>query len=190
MTTEKIKKESEISEITEAPKNILSCWNEALHMMFTYNGRTSRYDFWAFQSVSLVIFLLLALGGYFFGEPKIVVNIFAFYFLLSATSISIRRLHDLSLSGFWYLPLFILSLIVLGMWNFDSTTSLYFLLSATLVYGSFLLWIMCGRGTTDANKYGNAVNEPVENNLDSRAFICFISAFLIGLWLIFLTHVW
>ena len=169
---------------------ILSRWNNAIMQMLVLKGRASRYDFWAFQSVSLIIFLLLILCGRFFGEAKIVIGIFALYFLLPATTITVRRLHDISLSGWWCLPAAILVLLVLGLWGFGYTAGLLYLLAAAMIYCSFLCWILCGRGVTVANKYGEVVDESADSNLDSRAFMCFIFAFWCGMWAIFLCHIW
>ena len=158
--------------------------------MFALKGRTSRYEFWAFQSVSLVIFLLSVLCGQFFEEPKIVVDIFALYFLFPATSVSVRRLHDLDMSGWWCAPTVILSLVLLVLWNLGYTFNFNALLFAALAYTSFLYWILCGRGIVAENKYGPMIEEHEESNLDSRAFMCFMFAFMIGLWVIFLTRIW
>lgn len=181
--------EQTLSTIT-APKSIFVCWNDALKQMFALKGRTSRYEFWAFQSVSLVIFLLSVLCGQFFEESKIVVDIFALYFLFPATSVSVRRLHDLDMSGWWCDPAVILSLVLLVLWNLGYTCHFNALLFAALAYTSFLYWILCGRGEAAENKYGPMIEEHEESNLDSRAFMCFMFAFMIGLWVIFLTRIW
>ena len=190
MTEKKVETQNNNNADTVAARSIFSCWNDAIRQMTVFKGRTSRYEFWAFQSVSLVIFLLSAFCGQMFGEPKIIVDIFALYFLLPATSASVRRLHDLGMSGFWCLPALLLMLALLIMWNLGITAGQILLLLATLSYCTFLYWILCGRGLTVENKYGAVITEAQESNLDSRAFMCFIFAFIIGLWAIFLTHIW
>ena len=190
MSEETIEVQEQTSSTITAPKSIFVCWNDAIKQMFAYKERTSRYEFWAFQSVSLVIFLLLVLCGQFFEEAKIVVDIFALYFLLPATSICVRRLHDLGMSGWWCLPAILLSLLLLVLWNFGYSFNLSPLLFATSIYSTFLYWILCGRGMAADNKYGVKIDEPAESNLDSRAFMCFMFAFIIGLWVIFITHIW
>ncbi|MBQ7633941.1 MAG: DUF805 domain-containing protein [Alphaproteobacteria bacterium] len=172
------------------PRGVWACWNEAMKQLFVFNERSSRYEFWAFQSISLIVFLLMVICGQFFGEAKLVLNVFALYFLLPVASASVRRLHDLGLSGWWCVPAIVLALLFLGVWNFKHIANTAYVLFATLIYGTFLFWILCGRGEITDNKYGPAVVEPKESNLDSRAFMCFMFAFLIGLWTIFLTHIW
>lgn len=168
-------------------KNMLSSWEDALKRMNVYKGRTSRYDFWAFQSVSLVIFLLLALIGYFLAEPKMVLDIFAVYFLLPAASSGVRRLHDISMSGKWIIPSIILALATLICWNLN-IDNMILLLFATLVYVSYLFGLWVRRGDMADNQYGTKVEEAEIYNLDSRAFISFMSTFITGLWAIYIVY--
>ena len=79
----------------ESTKTIFDCWNEAIRRFFDVKGRTTRYEFWAFQTVSLFIFILASLVGLVFGYYKIIFELFALYFLAPATTVSVRRLHDL-----------------------------------------------------------------------------------------------
>lgn len=168
-------------------KSMLSSWADALKRMNVYKGRTSRYDFWAFQSVSLVIFLLLALIGYYLSEPKMVLDIFAVYFLLPAASSCTRRLHDISMSGKWTVPAVILALATLICWNFN-VHNMILLLFATLVYVSYLFGLWIRHGDAADNKYGPKVEEAEIYNLDSRAFISFMTTFMIGLWAIYIVY--
>lgn len=171
-------------------KSIFDCWSMALHQFFDFKGRTSRYEFWAFNSVSVVIFLLSVLMGWLLDEPKMVLNIFAVYFLLPATSAGVRRLHDIGLSGWWTFPAVIAVLATLACWDFDIFKYNIFVVFFTLVYLTFLYWIFSCRGDAVFNKYGFKVNEAAVYDLDSRAFICFMTTFLLGLWAIFITYIW
>ena len=168
-------------------KNMFKCWAEALTRMFETTGRTSCYEFWAFQSVSLVIFLLLALIGYFLSEPKMVLDIFAIYFLFPAASSGARRLHDISISGWWIVPAVVLALTTLICWNLG-VHNIVLLLFFTLVYVSMLYDFWRQIGDDADNKYGPKVQEAKYSNIESRAFISFMSAFLIGLWIIYAAY--
>ena len=170
-----------------APKNIIRCWADALTRLTDFEGRTTRYEFWAFQSVSLVIFLLLALIGYFLSEPKMVIDIFALYFLLPAASSATRRLHDIALSGWWVLPAVVLALATLICWNFD-VHNMILLLFATLVYVTYLLSLLRQKNDGSDNKYGVAAKEAEIYHFESRAYISFMFTFMIGLWLIFIAY--
>ncbi|MBR1825048.1 MAG: DUF805 domain-containing protein [Alphaproteobacteria bacterium] len=176
---------AELSPITS--KSMFKCWTEALTRMFDITGRTSRYEFWAFQSISLVIFLLLALIGYFLSEPKMVLDIFAVYFLFPAASSSTRRMHDISMSGWWTVPAVVLALTTLICWNLG-VHNMVLLLFFTLVYVSVLCDFWCRIGDDADNAYGAKVRESEYRNLESRAFISFMTAFIIGLWVIFAAY--
>ena len=171
-------------------KSIFTCWSAAIHRFFELKGRTSRYEFWAFNSVSLVIFLLSVLVGWLLDEPKMVLNIFAVYFLLPAISISVRRLHDLGMSGWWTAPAAILTIALLICWDLEIPYSNNLLPFFALTYGTFLYWVLSCNGEPRFNKYGFEVKEPAVYNLDSRAFICFMGTFLLGLWAIFFSYIW
>lgn len=170
-----------------ATKGMIKCWTDALTRMTDFNGRTTRYEFWAFQSVSLVIFLLLALIGYYLSEPKMVIDIFAVYFLLPAASSATRRLHDIELSGWWVLPAVVLALITLICWNLG-VHNMILLLFATLVYGTYLLSLLRQKNNGADNKYGKFEREAERYHFESRSYISFMFTFMIGLWLIFIAY--
>lgn len=169
-------------------KSIFDCWREALRKFFDTSGRTTRYEFWAFQTVSLFIFLLAAFIGFVFDAYQIVFEIFALYFLAPAVAISIRRLHDIGLAGHWALPMAFLGVFLLLNselnWT-DMTLPIFF----SMVYMSYLYWILSADGDKEANIYGARVHEPQIYNTDSRVFMIFMTVFLCVLWLIFLMKI-
>ena len=167
-------------------KSIFDCWREALRKFFDTSGRTTRYEFWAFQTVSLFIFLLAAFIGFVFNSYQIVFEIFALYFLAPAVTISMRRLHDIGMAGHFALPIAILGIFLLINYEFklvSMTLPVFF----TLVYMSYLYWILSADGDKEANIYGARVHEPQIYNADSRVFMIFMTIFLCAVWLIFLT---
>lgn len=168
-------------------KNMLQCWAEALRRMTEFEGRSSKYEFWAFQSVSLVIFLFAALVGYFLDETKMVTDIFAVYFLLPATSSSVRRLHDISMSGGWVLPMVMLALSSLICWNLGMH-NMVLLLFFTLTYVTYLCWLLKQDGDEKDNKYGAKISESALCQINGRAFVSFIMTFICGLWIIFAAY--
>ena len=172
----------------ENMKSIFDCWNEALRRFFDVNGRTTRYEFWAFQTVSLFIFLLAALVGFMFNAYRVVFEIFALYFLAPATTVSIRRLHDLGQSGWWALPIAGCGLLLLLNSEFAFINDIM-LVFITLSYMSYLYWLLSAEGDDSENAYGSKVQEPEIYNQDSRVFITFMIVFLIGLWLTFFIRI-
>ncbi|MBR1601120.1 MAG: DUF805 domain-containing protein [Alphaproteobacteria bacterium] len=166
-------------------KTIFNCWSDAIKRFVDINGRTTRYEFWAFQTVSLLIFILAALIGFCFDLYKVVFEIYALYFLVPATTISIRRLHDMGLSGKWAIPAVILAVIMLISWETD-TDFTFLPLFLLLCYISYLYQILSNDGEKEDNIYGRKVAEPDIYNQDSKVFIVFMALFMSVLWIFFL----
>lgn len=169
-------------------KTIFNCWSEAIRRFFDLKGRTTRYEFWAFQTVSLSIFILAALFGFILGSYKIIFEIYLLYFLAPATTVSVRRLHDIGLSGWWTIPALIFAIIMLVCWEINTDfviLSVFLLLS----YMSYLYYILSEQGYPQDNEYGIRVFEPEIYNQDSKVFIIFMATFLGVLWVFFLARI-
>ena len=162
-------------------KSIFTCWTEALRRFLDANGRTTRYEFWAFQTVSLFILLLASLIGYAFSAYTIVFEVFALYFLAPATTVGVRRLHDMGVSG-WNM----LAFVILGVFlilNMETGIGNFIILAfLSLSYVSYLYLILSAKGEQADNKYGIRVYEPEIYDQDSRCFIIFMFSFLLCLW--------
>ena len=164
-------------------KSIFSCWGDAIRRFFDIKGRTTRYEFWAFQTVSLFLFLIAALIGFAFDAYKIVFEIYAVYFLVPFATICIRRLHDINLSGWFVVPAMLLAVMLLIFWEQElNMIMLQFLL---LSYITYLFWLLTALGKKQNNKYGLRVLEPDIYNQDSRYFINFMMVFMAVLWMCF-----
>lgn len=180
--------ENDVMFESENTKTIFECWNEALRRFCDVKGRTTRYEFWAFQTVSLLIFIVAALIGFLFGSYKVIFEIYALYFLVPATTVSVRRLHDIGLSGWWVAPVSCLAVIMLICWELQTNFTilpLFLLLCAT----SYLYFMLSFDGETTDNAYGARVVEPKIYNQDSKVFVMFMAAFLGVLWIIFLIKI-
>ena len=109
------------SYLNGAPVDFKTAVREGLRNTFTYEGRASRSAFWFMQLFIALIcgvipllltFLLLSTGDPNFSSgaidalfyPLFFVNIGAFLVTLSST---IRRLHDIDFSGWWFLLIFV-----------------------------------------------------------------------------------
>jgi len=103
-----------------------------------FSGRARRKEFWLFMLFYYVGALVLAFVDGFAGtfDPEtgvaILSTLFSLVFFLPALTVSIRRLHDIDRSGWWFLIGFIplIGLIV-------------------------LIVFYVKRGTADQNRYGN-----------------------------------
>ena len=166
-------------------KTIFNCWSDAIKRFFDIQGRTTRYEFWAFQTVSLLIFIIAAVIGFVFGYYKIIFEIYTLYFLVPATTVSIRRFHDIGMTGLWVTPAFIFGATMLICWELSLSFTLLplFLL---LCYMSYMYWLLSQNGENTDNTYGSKIDEPAICNQDSKVFITFMTVFLCILWIIFL----
>lgn len=67
-----------------------------------FSGRANRKEYWCFQFLSgclgVIIMMLI---------PQIGIFIYAFLFLIPGLSVTVRRLHDVELSGWWSIVTFI-----------------------------------------------------------------------------------
>lgn len=67
-----------------------------------FSGRANRKEYWCFQFLSgtlgVILWMLFSQIGWF---------IYAFLFLIPSLSVTVRRLHDVELSGWWSLVTFI-----------------------------------------------------------------------------------
>jgi len=79
-----------------------------LRKAFTYSGRARRREFWNFQLFQLIVLALILLINSFCDDYE--VRRFFFYLYISAIiilffpnlAVSVRRLHDVGLTGFWF----------------------------------------------------------------------------------------
>ena len=132
----------------------------AFRRYFDFSGRSSRSEFWWFFLFCVLLYMLTfsltinELGQIDESNPeaflsKALTSWFGLAFILTlipSISISIRRFHDINMSGWWYAVLQILPSILaqlIPIFNFISFMAL-------LVY----LYFMCKEGGGD-NQYGS-----------------------------------
>lgn len=123
-----------------------------------FSGRASRSEYWWFVlfyflvSVSLVVLAILVSGG----TPDqwangnipmgsailfVLLGIFVLATIIPYVAVTVRRLHDRNISGWWYVAIFVISLIP-------------FLNIIGAIGSLVFLVICCLRGTNGPNKYG------------------------------------
>ena len=78
---------------------------DALKKYATFEGRSPRRAFWYFYLVILLISLALALPSVIWDLKIFLVFlvIFSFAMIIPYVSVSVRRLHDAGMSGWWFL---------------------------------------------------------------------------------------
>ena len=116
-----------------------------INQYFNFKGRSRRKEYWMYTLFN-IIFLLTAiiLDNYLIGltiegDFSIGFLTFSYYFfvLIPTMALTVRRLHDIGKSGWFYLIAFI-----------------------PYIGGLILILLMCIKGEVDSNKWGdNPIND-------------------------------
>ena len=132
----------------------------------TISGRAPRSEYWYFLLFQMTVYVLLfallllvtSFGDMIYGSFStggwIVLGLIAIFFLgtvIPAITVTVRRLHDRNLSGWWYLGMILASFVpFVGF-----IASLAFLV------------VMCLKGTDGENKYGP---DPLKGAANAEVF--------------------
>ncbi len=104
--------------------NIIDLYFHTLKQYATFKGRAKRSELWTFLIVNVIIKILLAvvsvkMGLYITDNPEedrtLLDGLFAIAVFLPTIAVSVRRIHDIGLSGWWgwiFMPLMIPMIIV------------------------------------------------------------------------------
>ncbi|GAA5266017.1 hypothetical protein ACOSOMT5_P2444 [Acidiphilium sp. MT5] len=152
------------------PRTFANAVQICFHKYVNIQGRAPRAEYWFFVLFSAIVqiatFMLVGvieLATH--ANLHILVVLVGLALFLPSTSVSMRRLHDRDMSGWWFLPIIILN----GMSLFQqavfgpmtpafihSPTFLPFVLVGATggLWGIVLLVIFCLRGTVGDNRYG------------------------------------
>ena len=115
--------------------NELTVWEHFVDSMknkyATFSGRASRKEYWSFVLFSIIVSIVVAIIDVSFSFNEVFVNIVSVIFFIPSISVTVRRLHDLNKSGWWYL--------------------IYFL---PLLGALYMLYLMVKKTQPDDNQYG------------------------------------
>lgn len=94
----------------EEPSNVLGYYISAFRKFGEFSGRARRREYWFFQLFNwIAIFLLAFLVSFIEGESvneTVGSSLFGLYFLVvlvPSWTLTVRRLHDINMSGWWLL---------------------------------------------------------------------------------------
>jgi len=124
-----------------------------------FAGRSSRMEFWSYTIAASALQIAVAVAATPISWPLCLV------LFLPSLAVLVRRLHDVDRSGWWALPLPVLSFALLFMYALTSVmlgdeTGKQILIAAglsflaILVLGTTLLVWTCRRGTLAQNRFG------------------------------------
>ncbi len=89
-----------------------------------FSGRARRKEYWMFLLIHIVIAIAIVVIEGMLGSPLIVYTIYMLALLVPSLAVTVRRLHDISKSGWWVLislvP-FVGGIILLVFMALDST---------------------------------------------------------------------
>jgi len=85
---------------------------EVLKKYAKFNGRAHRKEYWMFVLINIVVAFVLAAIDYGMGSMSssgygLLGSIYTLGILVPSIAVSVRRLHDTSRSGMWYLMAFV-----------------------------------------------------------------------------------
>ncbi|MEG0129001.1 DUF805 domain-containing protein [Clostridium sp.] len=80
---------------------------ESMRKYADFNGRARRKEYWYFNLVTILIAFVTVSLDYLLSLGGLVSVIYTLGILVPSISVTIRRLHDINLSGWWYLILLV-----------------------------------------------------------------------------------
>lgn len=156
---------------------LLSAYKKAFDNYFNIEGRCSKSEYWGFMLTNISIIMIINILS-FFDPNSIALNIISILYVMysigALITISIRRLHDIGLSGkiLWLLPiLFILMTLSI---NFFGVTHLpqIITIGGSALFGTmiYLFILFLHAGEDKDNKYGEKIEESPELNKLANIF--------------------
>ncbi|MGB9609076.1 MAG: DUF805 domain-containing protein [Minisyncoccia bacterium] len=118
---------------------IFDFYLKALKNYFVIEGRATRAEFWYFVLVSIIISILLNLLGGLGFIFSLLNLLYGLFILIPATTVEIRRLHDIGKSG-W--------MILIGL--------------IPLIGWVWIIYLLAKDGDPGENKYGPNPKEQVQ----------------------------
>ncbi|SUD90071.1 DUF805 domain-containing protein [Psychrobacter phenylpyruvicus] len=99
--------------------NAFDWFKKAIKNTFNYKGRARRKEFWYFTLIASIIIFIAFVLDEILDTPEMLTGLSGFILFFPSLAVTIRRLHDIGKSGWWYLITaipFIGSLVLL-YWN-------------------------------------------------------------------------
>lgn len=99
---------------------------DGLLRYFEFSGRSSRAQYWLFQLVFVALLAASFYGDYRLNgrfpdrhDPGLLSTFVIFFHFVPQITVTVRRLHDIGKSGWWYLLLFVpLAGLLVFVWTF------------------------------------------------------------------------
>ena len=72
-----------------------------------FTGRAQRKEYWMFFLINLIITIVIGVIEGVIGSPGFIGLIYALAILIPGLAVTVRRLHDINRSGWWFLIVFV-----------------------------------------------------------------------------------
>jgi uncharacterized membrane protein YhaH (DUF805 family) len=140
-----------------------------MDFLLSFDGRSGRFAYWMFAFVWLLIWLAFLLGPLLLSSMIGISKIGSIGFILlllvtviSSFAITVRRLHDLDLSGWVILIMIFLGILNFGLYIYrefvvdvSQAFFLTFLITGLSIFlHTYYVLLMIWPGTDGANRYG------------------------------------
>lgn len=83
--------------------SIFDWFKKALRNFTNFSGRARRKEYWYFTLVATCFVLVAAVIDTIFDMDEVIFSIVSIIFAIPSIAVTIRRLHDINKSGWWYL---------------------------------------------------------------------------------------
>lgn len=141
---------------------------KGMNHYLSFHGRIGRKVFWLRLLIAYIVLQILGGAGAYFLSPlgNQVVQGYSFIivlaFLVSQSSLWVRRFHDRNVSGYWYGIVFLFQILTLLICIYAYAVKadlmlllgLFFLLLSVVLLLYVLVWFGFCRGTKGENDYG------------------------------------
>ncbi len=144
---------------------------EAVRQYAVFTGRARRKEYWWFFFFNLLFSTLLSIGSAKLTGTNWLGFIYGLAMFLPQAAVTVRRLHDIGLSGWWFAPVPVLFWSVIGYIAVlrvqpDSAKYLWLALIA-FAPGLALLIAMARDGGPNANRYGPSPKYLPEESIEA-----------------------
>ncbi|MDC9259384.1 DUF805 domain-containing protein, partial [Clostridioides difficile] len=80
----------------------LNSFLDVLKKYATFSGRARRKEYWMFVLINAIVVMAISLIEYAAGTNGIIGYIYVLALIIPMIAVTVRRLHDIGKSGFWY----------------------------------------------------------------------------------------
>ena len=171
-----------------ADKTPLSVYKEFFRKYFSFSGRASRYDYWAFYFMNFMVYLAFFVLSFINETFSILSTIYGVFIIIPSLALGVRRLHDINKSG-WYLAiplavclLFAVIAAVRAAANYAAGAPatggfyavVYTILFLVALYATFIyiLYLFSKKAVNEGNRFGEVTEAPEYEGL-SRKYLIF-----------------